>query len=102
MEPIVGEEDENVLEEKERDGKNDQVDGPDELHGAQLYLPHGDRTEIAKVIGRKRNLDGNFFGRKHSNPMLDSRIYVVEFPDGAQVAISFCLYIGRTLICSSG
>jgi len=31
-EPIVGEEDEDVPEAKERDGKNDQVYGPDELY----------------------------------------------------------------------
>ncbi len=65
------------------------VAGPDELQGAQLYLPHGDRTEIAKIVGRKRNADGNFIGRKHSNPMLDSRIYIVEFPDGEQQDVSF-------------
>ncbi len=34
-------------------------------------------------------MDGNFIGRKHSNPMLDSRIYVVEFADGAQHDSSF-------------
>ncbi len=55
----------------EQDNQDDHVYGPDEWHGAQLYLPHDDRTEIAKVIGRKRNLDGNFIGRKNSNPILD-------------------------------
>jgi len=37
-EPIAGEEDADVSEEKDGDGKNDQVYGPDELHGTQLYL----------------------------------------------------------------
>jgi len=83
-EPIQDQDDDDKSE-----SNDDRVYGPDELHGAQLYLPHGDRTEIAKIIGRKRNLDGNFVGRKHSNPMLDSRIYVVEFPDGEQHDISF-------------
>jgi len=66
------------------------VTGLDKMHGAQSYLPHGDRTEIAKIVGRKRNApDGNFIGCKHSNPMLDSTIYVVEFPDGQQQDVSF-------------
>jgi len=43
------------------------IAGPDEMQGAQLYLPHGDRMEIAKIVGRKRNADGNFVGQKHSN-----------------------------------
>ena len=45
--------------------------------------------EIAKVIGRKRNHDGNFVGRKHKNPILDSRIFIVEFPDGEQREVSY-------------
>ena len=69
--------------------KNDKVNTVDEMHGAEMYLPHGDRTEIAKVLGRKRDNDGNFIGRKHQNPILDSRVYVVEFSDGDQQEISF-------------
>ena len=41
---------------------NDEVYGPNELTGMEVYLSHGDRTEIAKVLGRKRNADGNFVG----------------------------------------
>ena len=61
---------------------NDDVYCPNELTGMDVYLSHGDHTEIAKVLGRKRNADGNFVGRKHANPIFDSRIFVVEFPDG--------------------
>jgi hypothetical protein len=67
----------------------DVVAGPDELVGAELYLPHGDRTAIAKVLGRKRDADGLFIGRKHSNPILDSRIFTVEFPDGDQQDLAY-------------
>ena len=52
------------------------------LEGASIMLPHGDRNEIAKVIGRKRDAEGNFIGRAHKNPILDSRIFTVRFPDG--------------------
>ncbi len=74
---------------QEQQSETQQVAGPDEMQGAQLYLPHGYRTEIAKIEGRKRNADGNFIGRRHANPMLDSSIYVVEFPDGKQPDVSF-------------
>ena len=68
---------------------NDEVYGPNKLTGMEVYLSHGDRTEIAKVLGRKRNAEGNFVGHKHSNPILDSRVFVVEFPDGEQKDIGY-------------
>ena len=34
------------------------ISGPDEFINAQIYLPHGDWNEIARVLGQKRNLDG--------------------------------------------
>ncbi len=77
------------VDEDEEDLENDTVTGPDEMINAEIYLPHGDRQEIAKIIGRKRNADGNFIGRKHQNPILDSRIFVVEFPDGDQQDIAY-------------
>jgi hypothetical protein len=68
-----------------------EVPGPEPLRNAQVYLAHGDRYEIAKVIGRKRDSDGLFVGRKHSNPSLDSRIFVAEFPDGKQKDVAYNL-----------
>ena len=68
---------------------NDVTAGPDMLMGAEIYLPHGDRNEIAKVMGRKRNSDGLFVGRKHQNPILDSRVFTVRFPDGDERDVSY-------------
>jgi hypothetical protein len=73
------------------DTHTSEVSGPEPLLNAQVYLAHGDRFEIAKVIGRKRNSDGLFIGRKHSNPILDSRVFIVEFPDGEQKDVSYNL-----------
>jgi hypothetical protein len=70
---------------------DDPVRGPDLFLHAEVFLPHGDRNEIAKVIGRKRNSDGNYIGRKHTNPQLDSRIFTVRFPDGDEKDISYNL-----------
>jgi hypothetical protein len=83
-------EDNEVMNNKDTENdRNEQLHGPDELRGAEIYLPHGDRTEIAKVLGRKRDANGNFIGRRHRNPILDSRVFVVEFPDGQQKDVSF-------------
>jgi hypothetical protein len=45
-------------------------------------LPQGDVLVPAKVIGRKRDSDGNPVGVGNTNPLLDTRVYEVEFPDG--------------------
>jgi hypothetical protein len=47
-----------------------------------IRLEHGDRYEIAQVLGCERQADGLFVWCKHQNPILDSRVFVVEFPDG--------------------
>jgi hypothetical protein len=52
------------------------------LTSPEVVLPKGDYQYIAKVIGRKRDSDGNPVGRYHPNPILDTSIHEVEFPDG--------------------
>ena len=73
------------------DGNGDAVRGPDLFQNAEIFLPHGDRNEIAKVIGRKRDQDGNYIGRAHKNPVLDSRKFTVRFNDGGEKDITFNL-----------
>ena len=53
--------------------------------GAQVVLPSkdGESQVLTKVISRKRDADGKVVGKGNSNPILDTRIYQVEFPDGA-------------------
>jgi hypothetical protein len=65
--------------------------GPDLFQHAQLFLPHGDHNEIATVVGRKRDSDGNYVGRAHNNPILDSRIFTVRFNDGEEKDIAYNL-----------
>jgi len=59
---------------------------PDEmdkyLH-TELLLPHGDGMQRARVVRRQRDDDGNLMGTSHDNPVLDSRLHEVQFPDGA-------------------
>jgi hypothetical protein len=49
---------------------------------AEVLLPKGDYEFIAKVTGCKRDSDGNPIGRYHPNPLLDTTVHEVEFPDG--------------------
>jgi hypothetical protein len=43
--------------------QSDMVRGPDLFQNTEIYYPHGDRYEIAKVIGRKRDSKENYIGR---------------------------------------
>ena len=51
--------------------------------GAKVRFPteYGDR--LGKITQRKRDMNGNPIGKRNNNPLLDTREYVVEFPDGA-------------------
>ena len=55
----------------------------DEYLTAEVLLPNMGTITKAKVTGRKRDADGNPLGKRHANPMLDTREYEVVFPDGA-------------------
>jgi hypothetical protein len=54
----------------------------DNLLASEVVLPKGDYQFVGKVIGRKRDANGNLIGRANHNPILDTRVYKVEFPDG--------------------
>jgi len=51
----------------------------DEYILAQVMLPVGDTVQRGEVIRRQRD-----HGLQNSNPFLDTREYVVQFPDGTQ------------------
>jgi hypothetical protein len=54
----------------------------DPLINAEIILPQGDGIALASVMERKRAHDGSSIGRRDNNLLLDSRIYIVKFPDG--------------------
>jgi len=56
-------------------------EGGDEYVNAEVNLPHGEGMVTGKVIGHKGELDGTLRGLRSDNPLLDTRSYVVEFPD---------------------
>ena len=55
----------------------------DKYISTKVLLPQGGEMLRAKVIGRKRGPNGEPIGHAHSNPILDTREYEVEFPDGS-------------------
>jgi hypothetical protein len=55
----------------------------DRLIHAELTLPQGEKMMNAKVIGRHKDKNGNIIGSFNENPILNTIVYDVEFPDGA-------------------
>ena len=70
------------------DVKAENIDEPymeelDSLIGSQVNLP--DKSGIPLLVTvkkRKRDSQGHLVGRADDNPILDSRIYELEYPDG--------------------
>jgi hypothetical protein len=50
--------------------------------GAHVRVPIGNDIKSGKFLRRKHELDGTVRGRANANPMLDTRTYEIEFPDG--------------------
>ena len=55
----------------------------DAMINAEVLLPQGEGMKSAKVKGRAKDSEGNIIGNYDSNPLLNSMLYDVEFPDGA-------------------
>ena len=55
----------------------------DLLINAKVLLPQGDSQQMAKVVRRAIDSDGLVIGEFNENPILNSLVYDVEYPDGA-------------------
>jgi hypothetical protein len=60
----------------------------DALLTTEPILMHEGEPTKAKVIGRKRNQDGKPVEKFDINPLLNTRIYLTEFPDGRVAELS--------------
>jgi len=60
----------------------------DQYLNAAVLLPSGDRLQTGKVTKRKKDENGVTIGVAHDKTMLDTREYIVEFPDGAEMEFS--------------
>jgi hypothetical protein len=82
------EDDEGRQPAKLEDDNEADPDTYDQYVGAEVVLPIGDKMMNAKVRGRKRQSDGTLRGKAHSNPILDTRTYEVEFVDGQRTELA--------------
>jgi hypothetical protein len=55
----------------------------DEYLLAEILLPHEGDFQTGRVRARVKDQNGLPVGRRNSNPLLDTREYEVEFPDGS-------------------
>ena len=55
----------------------------DKYLGATLLLPHGDGMQRARVLRQQQDPLGKPVGKRHTNPIFDTRMYEVKFPDGS-------------------
>jgi len=55
---------------------------------AELMLPRGGTMEKGRVSARKRDRNGNPVGLANSNPILDTRVYIIDFDDGDQTELT--------------
>jgi hypothetical protein len=63
-----------------------------------LDLPLRDAMANATVIARKCDSKDNPIGQSHTNPLLDTRVYDVKFPNGSIVEFVVNL-IAKTCMC---
>ena len=49
---------------------------------ARVKVPVGGEEKFGKVLGRKRDADGELIGKASSDPLQDTAVYDVEFVDG--------------------
>ena len=90
---VFDDEDESVMDTGDMTSSDEGTDDHtpesyDEYLTAQVLLPQGGEAKKATVVGRKRDQDGRPIGKRHANPLLDTRLYEVEFPDGSTEAIA--------------
>ena len=60
----------------------------DEFLNAEVTLPVMGENLAGKVKRQKTTQGGDYIGKRNLNPMLDTREYIVEFPDGREAEYS--------------
>ena len=76
----------DVYEDEDRDDlfETDDIPDLDRYLTAEVLLPqNGSHMQAARVVSRAKDDDGKIIGKYNVNPILDTRVYDVMFPDGA-------------------
>eukprot|EP00978_Attheya_sp_CCMP212_P038122 scaffold185695_cov24-Attheya_sp.AAC.1 len=86
IEDIAGEDEvafaDNIEPMIDEDDREYTPDAYDPYIGTETLISHGDQADRAKVSKRIRANDGTPIGKSNPNPLLDARLYSVEFCDG--------------------
>ncbi len=54
----------------------------DVLINCEILLPHGESQQLAKVVRRSLDSQGRSIGKYDDNPIMNTAVYDIEFPDG--------------------
>ena len=74
----------DLVEEREELVDVDDIPDLDLYLTAEVLLPqNGEHMQAARVISRAKDAEGKVIGTYNNNPILDTRVYDVMFPDGA-------------------
>jgi hypothetical protein len=58
------------------------IDAHHKFISSKVMIPQGGQVVTGRVVRRKRDQDGNLIGKSHSDPLLDTSLFEVEFEDG--------------------
>jgi len=62
----------------------DDIETYDEYINSEVLLPReGEHMQVARILKRSTNDNGALIGNANKNPILDTRVYDVMYPDGA-------------------
>ena len=74
---------EEIQDHKQVEVKKAYIEALDKYIRAKVVVPGKySIPALSRVKRRKWDASGNPVGEKHSNPILDTRVYELEFPDG--------------------
>ncbi len=60
----------------------------DKYVDASVMLPHGSQLMQGTVKARRQDLDGNPIGHRSDNPILDTQLYGIKFPNGEVIPLT--------------
>jgi len=72
----------DMIQEEKKDVDEFDNEAYDRYLGAELSINRGDGVIRWRVVKRACGNNGEFIGWSHNNPLMDSREYWIEFPDG--------------------
>ena len=87
-----------LVDERPDDDEEEMID---KYLGMELIMDVGTNNERgARVVKRARTDDGKAIGTAHSNPILDTRAYEIEFADGTRDKVTANIIAENIYVCT--